>query len=270
MKLLFILCLITIVSCTNFNGQRTPASNFDNTLVIGDSHMAGPFGQYLHQSISTIPNTNVITYGHSSSAALHWVSEKRHKLSGGVYHNLSAHKTINPNELIRMANPHPTDWREPVETPAFLPLVTDMNLHKEWSDLGFKSVTPNLVIIELGANDRRAIFDNGQIVQSQYERRRDFNHELARFATSNGAKCLWIGPPHGREKTDAEQAAVYQMLEEALEDTGCELFSSNHYKAMGCDGIHFNCREELPNAKKWSSEVFEKIKKLKSFNQFDQ
>lgn len=255
-------CALFFLFGCSILGERSPASLDYNILVIGDSHMAGPFGQYLHQSLATRQNTNVITYGHASSAAVHWLSQKRHSLSGGVYHFLSAHKTIHPNELVRMANPNPTDWRVAVEVPLFEPLVLDMNMHEQWREKGFPTRSPDLVVIELGANDRGHVYQAGQINRRGFEQRKNYARRLADLATSSGAKCLWIGPPHGRVKTDAEQAALYQMLGEALENTECELISSNHFKAMGCDGVHFNCREEMDNARKWSVMAYDKIKEL--------
>lgn len=258
-----VLTLLFILSaCSNLSPARGLASSTKNILIIGDSHMAGPFGQILHQEVSMLVGSNTVTYGHAGSAALHWLSNQRHALKGGVYHALSAHKTINPNSLVRLLNPNPTDWRTAVDVPSFLPLVDDMNLHSEWSAQDFPITTPNFVVIELGANDRLAIYSNGEINQREFEKRKNLARELALAATSNGASCLWIGPPHGRIKTDEEQAAVYLMLSQALIDTDCELVSSNHYKAMGCDGVHFNCREEMDNAKKWANEMATKIKSL--------
>lgn len=261
MKIAYIFATLLLFSCNHFS-SRSPASIDKNILIIGDSHMAGPFGQYLHQSVSTNTGVNVVTYGHASSAPIHWLSENRQKLSGGVYHQLSANKTINPNELIKFSNPNPTDWRTPVEVPFFEQLTTNMNLHEKWRNNGFPDSSYDYVVIELGANDRRAIVNNDVVNQVGYNQRLRLTRELALLATKNGEKCLWVGPPHGRTKTDFEQATLYKMLEEALEPTSCQLISSNHYKAMGCDGVHFNCREEMDNARKWAGEISSKIKSL--------
>lgn len=259
MKIAYIFATFFLFSCNHFS-SRSPASLETNILIIGDSHMAGPFGQYLHQSVSTNTGVNVVTYGHASSAPLHWLSESRQKLSGGVYHQLSANRTINPNELIKFSNPNPTDWRTPVEVPFFELLTTSMNLHEKWRNNGFPDTQYDYVVIELGANDRRAIVNGDRINLNGYNQRLKLTRELALLATKNGEKCIWIGPPHGRTKTDFEQATLYKMLKEALEATSCQLVSSNHYKALGCDGVHFNCREEMDNARKWAGEMATKIK----------
>ncbi len=258
-----LLVLVLSWACSHSSGARKPASSAFNILMIGDSHTAGPFGQYVHQSLATRAGLNIVTYGHSSSAALHWLSSRRSKLTGGVYHQLSAHKTFNAYELVRMDNPNPTDWREAVEVPFFEPLVEDMNLHPEWRNLGFPVEAPNLVVIALGANDRGYLFNRqGQFSQVAFDRHVNYARTLAQKATEAGAKCLWIGPPHGRVKTDEEQEALYRMLHVALEEVDCQLVSSNHYKAMGCDGVHFNCRAELPAARNWANEMVEHIRAL--------
>ena len=41
----------------------------------------------------------------------------------------------------------------------------------------------------------------------------------------------------------------------------CHFFSSNHYKAIGCDSIHFNCPSEYKNARRWAKEVYRFVKK---------
>lgn len=258
MRIALIISIFFLFSCHHFS-SRSPASIDKNILIIGDSHMAGPFGQYLHQSVSTNAGVNVITYGHASSAPIHWLSQTRHRLSGGVFHQLSANRTINPNELIKFSNPDPTDWRTPVEVPFFERLTININLHEKWRDNGFADANYDYVVIELGANDRRAIVSNDRVNQAGYNQRLKLTKELALLATRNGEKCLWVGPPHGRTKTDFEQATLYKMLEEALEDTACKLISSNHFKAMGCDGVHFNCRDEMDNARKWSGEIYKVI-----------
>ena len=228
--------------------------------------MAGPFGQYLHQSVATNTGVNVLTYGHSSSAPLHWLSDTRHKLSGGVFHQLSANRTINPNEILKFRNPNPTDWRERVEVPSFRSITENVNLHQQWEANGFTDTRYDIVVIELGANDRRAIVTNETVNQNAFDQRLLLAKELAELATQNGAQCLWVGPPHGRTKTDFEQETLYKMLEEAINQTSCKLISSNHYKAMGCDGVHFNCREEMDNAKKWAAEISKTIKDNFSLN----
>src|SRR5690606_31226303 len=142
-----------------------------------------------------------ISYGHASSAPIHWLSSKRSKLSGGVFHQLSAHKTINPNELIRLNHPNPTDWRVPVEVPMYEPLINEMTFHSQWIERGFSLGSPDFVVIELGANDVKSIYRNGAIYRPEYDKRKRLAQEMALQATAKGARCLWIGPPHGRVKT---------------------------------------------------------------------
>src|SRR5690606_11188475 len=86
-------------------------NSFANILVIGDSHTAGPFGANLHNLLTEkYPNKNIATYGHSSSAPLHWWKDTRnYYLSGGMAHHFSASSTYN-----RAPAPH---WRTKVKVP---------------------------------------------------------------------------------------------------------------------------------------------------------
>lgn len=259
----FIALILLLVSCSAVTPKRGPAQMLSkNILIVGDSHMAGPFGQFLHQSVSTNIGTNTITYGHANSLPLHWLSSVRFSRAGGVYHSLSAHKTINPNSLIRMSDPNPTDWRNEVEIPQLYPLVSNMNLHEDWSKQDFPLAQPDYVIIQLSPFARSEMQHNEAITNHNYEKYKSYIRELAQVATSHGARCLWIGPPNGLAKTVTEVNLSYQILTEALAETSCELVSSNHYKAMQCDGIHFNCREEMDIAKKWANEVAQRVKEL--------
>ncbi len=218
-----------------------------NILVIGDSHMAGPFGNYLHKNLKKINSTsNLVTLGHASSSSLHWMSEKDYKLSGGVFHKFSNSDGKNFN------HPNPTHWREKVLVPKFEDILNTPFAHNSWTGEKFNFDT---VIIELGANDARAISDqNGKINPWEYEKRQGFVKEMLEIVEQRNLKCFWIGPPNGIKKTQANQSVLYQMLEEVV-IKNCSFFSSNHYKATGCDGVHFNCRSEKPKAKAWANEV---------------
>lgn len=209
-------------------------------LFIGDSHTAGPFGQLLHKKLAQFHN--VATFGHASSAAIHWLTDKEIKLSGGVFNELFIDgKTFK--------NPSPTHWRVKVKVPKFLPLLKDVSYHSEWS----KSFTPNLIIIALGANDARAISnDNGVIRERSYNKRQLL---ISNMIDALNVPCIWIGPPNGVKKSQANQKVLYKFLEEAIIGR-CDFMSSNHYMVKGCDGIHMNCSSEMDNARKWVSESF--------------
>jgi hypothetical protein len=214
-----------------------------NLLIIGDSHMAGPFGKRLHTLFTKGKNfDNVITYGHASSSSLHWMSETTYKLSGGVFHQFN-----------NQSNPNPTNWRLKVEVPKLSSVLADPSLHTEWGSAGFDF---DNIIIELGANDARAISSqNGVINSREYQRRQSYVSMMINLVKKYNLGCYWIGPPNGIKKTKANQDILYKMLQDTVKES-CSFFSSNHFKAIGCDGVHFNCRSELKNAHKWAKEVF--------------
>jgi len=208
-------------------------------LFIGDSHTAGPFGKNIHRLLSK--DHNIVTLGHSSSAPIHWLGDNDYKLSGGAFNQLSLNNRT-------YFNPNPIHWRVKVNVPKLLPLLTNASYHSEWP-LSFK---PDLVVIALGANDARAISDNeGNIRHSSYLQRETALLEM--LSTVKG-KCIWIGPPNGVKKSQANQNFLYEFLEKNI-SSQCPFMNSNHYYVKGCDGIHMNCSSELDNAMNWALEV---------------
>jgi hypothetical protein len=138
--------------------------------------------------------------------------------------------------------------RVKVNVPKITLLLEDAAYHGTWPK-GFK---PDLVVVALGANDARALSDNeGNIRHSQYAQREAAIVEMLQLVAG---KCIWIGPPMGKKKTEANQAVLYEFLEKNVKGI-CPFMSSNHYIVQGCDGIHMNCASELPNAMRWAKEV---------------
>lgn len=216
--------------------------------------MAGPFGSYLHKNlVAENLFSNITTFGHSSSSSYHWIVEDDFKLSGGVFHKLTS-ESYGVYE-----NPNPTHWREKVSVPKFEKVLKNNALHSEWNKtLGI--VKADIIAIELGANDAASISNElGKINPTSYRRRQEAVIKMVDLIESSGAKCLWIAPPNGIKKSEANQKVLYQFIKEAVGDR-CSIYSSNHFKAMGCDGIHFNCASELKNAQNWAREVADFIK----------
>jgi hypothetical protein len=219
-----------------------------NILVIGDSHMAGPFGKNMFSNLAQDKNNNVVVYGHASSAAIHWINEKETKVSGGVFHSFSY-------EGRTYSNPNPTDWRESVAVPKASIVFDEFLLHSSWKQKPKASLTPDIIVIELGANDLRIISsENGVVNKKSYAERLTANKKLVEMAIDRGAKCYWVGPPDGIKKSTARQNIVYQMLAEAVADQ-CEFFNSRKYNVNVCDGIHYNCTAGYSKAKEWAREV---------------
>jgi lysophospholipase L1-like esterase len=210
-----------------------------NILFIGDSHTAGPFGKNIHNLLSE--NHNVVTLGHSSSAPIHWLGDKVYKLSGGAFNQMS----FNGKTYL---NGNPTHWRVKVNVPKITPLLQDAAYHSSWP-LGFE---PDLIVIALGANDARALSDqSGNINAYQYAKRQEAIEEMLELVAG---KCIWIGPPMGKKKTEANQTVLYEFLEKNVKGV-CPFMSSNHYNVQGCDGIHMSCPSEYPKALEWAKEV---------------
>jgi hypothetical protein len=233
-----ILLLLSILFC-----QSAFTSNL---LIIGDSHMSGPFGIRLHSHFNDSEKfSNVITYGHASSSSIHWMNDSLYKLSGGVFHQF--------NNLL---HPSPTHWRTKVEVPKLKKVIDSRSLHEEWGVNNFRF---DAILIALGANDARAISSQEGVVNTwEYKKRQSYVIKMVELIKKNNLRCFWVAPPNGIKKTKENQDVLYKMLKEVVLNN-CDFFSSNHYKAIGCDGIHFNCRSELKNAHKWAKEVFKFI-----------
>jgi hypothetical protein len=218
-----------------------------NILVIGDSHTAGPFGARLHELLSK-QFANVVTLGHASSSAYHWIETSDFKLSGGVFHAMQF-------AGLQYKHPAPTDWREKVSVPKISNVLAQNAVHASWQKVVQGKLQADIVVVALGANDARLIADDhGRINRAGYLQRKLAIEKLIQQIEKTHARCLWIAPPHGSKKTDANQKALYQFLKETIKDR-CPLFDSNHFVATGCDGVHFSCSSQLPKAHRWASEV---------------
>lgn len=223
-----------------------------SVLLIGDSHTAGPFGSKLHSLLSS-EYEQVVTLGHSSSAASHWVNPKEYLLSGGKFNQMFL-----KGQQVR--DPNPTHWRIKVKVPKLTEVLNDNAYHADWKQLAGENLRADIVVIALGANDARVIANpDGSIRAAGYKLRKAAIIDMIAAVKQSGAKCVWIAPPHGSKKTDANQRAVYAYLKDAIADE-CPMMDSNHYKATGCDGYHFSCSSQRPKAIKWANEAFDFVK----------
>ena len=223
-----------------------------SVLLLGDSHTAGPFGSKLHKFLSS-EYEQVITLGHSSSAAYHWVKEKEFMLSGGKFNQMY----LNGKQI---KDPNPTHWRVKVAVPKLSNVLNDNAYHAMWKQVVGENLKADIVVVGLGANDARVVANpDGTIRANGYKIRKQAIVDMIAAIKQSGAKCIWIMPPHGIKKTDANQKAVYDYLKDAV-GGDCPMMSSLHYKATGCDGVHFSCSSQKPKAIKWAKEAFEFIK----------
>lgn len=227
-----------------------------SVLVIGDSHMAGYFGKNLFDELLYSKKfKNIVVLGHASSAPKDWIASERIKLSGGVL-NIAylGGKTF--------INPSPTHWKEEVEVPDLSKLMKNIIYRSEWRKTNL-ALTPDYVVVELGANDMRAIADpNGVLKKNEYNYRLNKMKLLIDKILLGGAKCLFVTPPDGAAKNPKSLKLLYKMINEGTKDR-CELYDQSlKFKAEGkesgrnCDGYHFQCsKKDRDKAHTWAKEV---------------
>jgi hypothetical protein len=121
-----------------------------SVLVLGDSHTAGPFGSEIHKLLSD-KFEQVVTLGHSSSAAYHWVREKEFILSGGKFNQMFFNQK-------QVKDPNPTHWRVKVAVPKLSDVLNDNAYHSSWKQIAGENLKADIVVIGLGANDARTKF----------------------------------------------------------------------------------------------------------------
>jgi hypothetical protein len=240
-----------------FSSQSTHSARVDNKniLFIGDSHTAASyaFGGEVQKLLSQSGKfKNIVTLGHSSSAAIHWVDDKSYKFSGGIYHALTTEKGS------KLGHPNQPNWREKTSVLKFKDTITNMAIHPKWKEkIGV--VTPDIVVIALGANDAKSVSNpSGVINRSAYNQRKDNIKSMISMIEKIDAQCIWIGPPMGEKKSEANQNTLYKFLDESISNK-CAFMSSNHYVARTsgkyCDGVHMSCPTERQKAKNWANET---------------
>ena len=95
---------------------------------------------------------------------------------------------------------------------------------------------------------------------------RDHARRLAEAVRAGGARCIWVGPAHGRNKPEPEFSVFYDRLRAAVSEQ-CEFIDSRpfaQYPAEGGDGIHYD-HLGAPGraiARAWATSVFELIQPL--------
>ena len=116
---------------------------------------------------------------------------------------------------------------------------------------------PRMIVIALGAN----------LMGAGLETIRTTTARMVNSVKASGAKCLWVGPPNGRNKTEPKFSQLYAAIEEAVRGT-CELVDSRlltYYPETGGDGIHFDglppaIRDEILS--KWVGGVMPSAEKV--------
>lgn len=184
-------------------------------LVIGDSHMVGPFGWNLDEALRA-EGHSVATYGSCGSVAGWWYSGK--KTTCGFYAKDLSGKVLQTNSK---------------ETP----LIDNL----------LKTVKPNVVIVELASNyvnfgsEDAAVKDMKKLVRS--------------IKDSGASCFWMTAPDMRlyRDSIARLDRLVYEAVGSECRIFNSSEVTS--YPAIGGDGVHYWFKEGLPIAQKWATEA---------------
>lgn len=156
-------------------------------LLIGDSHTVGTFGKTLDTLLRAVPNSAVHTVG-----------------SCGMSPDAFLRGYETPCGYLEY------DWelRETSATKHPTPLIGAL----------LERLKPGTVIVALGANQINTAMTNPAKARADIE-------TLSQAIASSGARCVWVGPPNGRNKPLDKETNLYTILMEATAGR-CELFDS--------------------------------------------
>lgn len=117
-----------------------------------------------------------------------------------------------------------------------------------------ETIKPTVVVVALGAN----------LVEAPIKFAQQDSRKLALFIQNTKARCLWVGPPHGRNKPEPGFSQFYSALKAAVEGP-CEFIDSRpyaHYPDKGGDGVHYDQLgpEGMKMARSWAASVFNEMK----------
>lgn len=193
-------------------------------LHIGDSHTCGTYGKSI-DALMRQSGATVSTVGVSGSSPSWWFNGTVGK--SGYFAKDEQGKVDQP-----------ADWRTPRATPKLTDLI--------------KQKKPDVLVVSLGAN---LIGANSTTIQNQVK-------SICEVAKQNGTQLVWIGPPDGRNKSDSEQAKLYQNLKAAVSQYGGTFVDSRaftDYPASGGDGVHYGGTEGTKIAQKWAQSAYNVI-----------
>jgi hypothetical protein len=109
---------------------------------------------------------------------------------------------------------------------------------------------PTVTVVALGAN----------LINLTPEYARRTTRPMVEAIAASGSRCVWIGPPHGRNKPEDKLTALYKALQETSEDL-CLFVDSRpyiRYPDTGGDGVHYDHLgpEGRRMAREWARKVF--------------
>ena len=217
------------------------ASADERVLVIGDSHATSTFGKALDLLLRTLPDTEVTTIGSCGVTPSAYLEGKASNCG-----NLQIAKS-EPDWIVRASAGN---------TPKIQTLLDT------WD--------PTLTIVELGANQIHRAYKNPEGAANEARM-------LAEAIRASGSKCLWVGPPFGRDfaKPTHKMQFLYSVLEHGVSDL-CSFTDSRpsaltfldyervtKNKRRKGDGRHFDAIGVVGQgmARRWALSVFHDAKK---------
>lgn len=217
-------------------------------LIIGDSHTVGPFGELLHKNLAATNSDKIIlSYGHSSSAPVHWMNKTPSKLSGGINARMS-------HQNIFLPHPNLPNWRERQSSQNLIKLLNNPVKYASWKTKIPTEPRIDTIVIALGANDRSVVSTDSGARTSGFNQRVEIIGKMLDEVVSRGIKCIWIGPPSSISRSKAKEQTTHEYLLEGIKDR-CPLYDSRKFEAKYCDRVHFNCSRAMPTAKQWAQEA---------------
>lgn len=203
-----------------------PSAGAGRILLIGDSHTVGTFGHELDRLLRRREGAVVETRGSCGSSPRHWRSGW----------------TTNCGFFARRADGSQDSGRS-----APTPILADL----------LAGHRPGLVVIALGANliGSRAL---------EAAVRRETQGVLDTLAAADAPPaCVWVGPPHGRNKPVERLDLLYDTLQATLRNR-CAFIDSRpflDYPETGGDGAHYDAlgAEGRRMAREWAAQVERRI-----------
>ncbi len=163
------------------------ADNPVSILLIGDSHSYGTFGEALDLLLRSRDGARVKTVGSCGLSPNGFLSGLKTQCGLRIYE---------ADQTERVWSKFPT--------PTIASLLAEMR--------------PALTVIALGANQI-------ETATSQPATQKAFVERLVSSIRESGSACLWVGPPHGRNKTEPKFTNLYQVLQEGVGGR-CAFFDS--------------------------------------------
>lgn len=189
--------------------------------------MTGIFGRAMDRSLRTLPNASVTTYGSCSSRPSWWFNSTVTTCGFLEHHPEGELRSTYPSNR---ATPH---------LPSLL-----------------QQLRPDTVVVALGAN----------LIEVRPERVEQTTRHMAQRIVDAGARCIWIGPPHGRNKPEPMLSGLYEGIRKGVEPL-CTLIDSRplaQYPPTGGDGKHYDSLGAPGRviAFNWAMQVSEQIRSI--------